>query len=484
MKIRKKQNLPVVLTCVAILVVLTVCLLYLLTLRGIIERQVDIETCTFTESAKELNNPNRGYYYIYGFLITDRQEDYPPIVAERYGDDSGTALTQIQINLQEYREGDITEAGLANIEALFSALKRIDKQLIVRFVYDWNGENLKYEPQQLDIILRHMKQLKPILTRHSKQIFTLQGLFIGNWGEMNGSKYQSAEELRRLADTLAGATDDETYLSVRMPAQWRTVTSAPDWQEETLTEREAVRIGLFNDGILGNESDYGTYGTKSPDEPDAYTSSWDRADELIFQEELCRRVPNGGEVIHNNPFNDLDNAIRDFAAMHITYLNQDYDRAVFNKWAGETITEEGCFSGMDGLTYMERHLGYRLLITAAAVTHRPSDSYLSADITLKNVGFAPLYRDAKVELNFYSEKEEHLLIYEVPQNLRKLSGGARAEELLTIHKKIPLSELTEKTYDVYVTVTDTRTGRPIFLANEQEPGKYGYKLAAVKISLL
>lgn len=36
-----------------------------------------------------------------------------------------------------------------------------------------------------------------------------------------------------------------------------------------------------------------------------------------------------------------------------------------DKQAKTVITEEGCFKGMDGLTYMERHLGYRLVLTNA-----------------------------------------------------------------------------------------------------------------------
>lgn len=481
MKNKKRTNLPIVLLSIAILLVLAAGLMYILQFLGGEEKQVTAETCTFTESSKELRNPNRGFYYIHGFQITDEKQDYRDIVLRDYAEDKDTTLTLVQINLQEYNNGAITEAGLANIEALFSALKEIDKELIVRFLYDLEGKNQEHEPRELGIILKHMEQLKPILSRHSKQIFTLQGLFIGNWGEMNGSKYQSAGDLRKLAKALAHATDDDTFLSVRTPAQWRTITSAQDWQDEKLADREEERMGLYNDGILGNATDYGTYGSKSASDAEAYNFGWHREDELAFQEKLCAKVPNGGEVIQANYLNNLDNARETFGIMHITYLNRDYDTAVLEKWQQETITEEGCFYGMDGLTYMERHLGYRLLITDTAVTHNLPDSHFSVDITMKNVGFGPLYRDAEVVLTLYNEKKEEVLTYEVPQNLRKLSGGSQADEAMTIHKSISLSELSEKKYKIYVSVTDSRTGKPIFLANEQEPDYYGYELATIKI---
>ena len=39
--------------------------------------------------------------------------------------------------------------------------------------------------------------------------------------------------------------------------------------------------------------------------------AWNRMEELAFQEKLCSRVPNGGEVIIDNEYNDLECAIAD-----------------------------------------------------------------------------------------------------------------------------------------------------------------------------
>ena len=123
----------------------------------------------------------------------------------------------------------------------------------------------------------------------------------------------------------------------------------------------AGRLSLFNDGILGSDSDYGTYLTEDFVGMDEY-GRWRRAEELDFQRELCRTVPNGGEVINENVLNDFENSVKELAAMHVTYLNTDYDEKVLKKWKETRVAEKGCFDGMDGYTYMERHLGYRLLI--------------------------------------------------------------------------------------------------------------------------
>lgn len=432
-------------------------------------KQMVVEKTVFKPSSRELHNPNRGFYYIYGFRIEDKQTDYEQTVGERYRHDMDTAITQVQINLQTYRDREISQIGLDNIENLFCALESIDKRLIVRFLYDWNGENEQYEPENLDIILTHMQQLEEILYRHRQQIFVMQGLFIGNWGEMNGTAYSNAEDMQRLTQELERVTDPSIYLAVRMPAQWRKITQTAD-------PLQASRLGLFNDGILGSESDYGTYGTQSAEEAGEF-SPWNREEELDFQENLCRQVPNGGEVIVDNRCNDFDKAQKDLAVMHITYLNRDYDQNVLHKWSEETVEEEGYFDGMDGLTYIERHLGYRLYIADTQLTYHWLRNGLSVSIELKNAGFAPIYREPDVYLTVCGEKDRLTYTFEEPLN--QLTGGIHSDESLRLQARIPLGKISGREYRVYFSIVDRDTGKHILLANEQEEEAEGYFLGRI-----
>ena len=170
---------------VSLIVVLPLCIVILNNYQG----NIRMENYRFRESARELRNPGRGFYNLYRYEITDEKVNYWQLVQEMYRGDENTTLSLVEINLQKYREGEISEAGMGNMEALFQALGDLDKQLIVRFMYDWDGENEKYEPETIDIILRHMEQVEDVLREASGQIFVVQGLFIGNWGEMNGTKY-------------------------------------------------------------------------------------------------------------------------------------------------------------------------------------------------------------------------------------------------------------------------------------------------------
>lgn len=102
--------------------------------------RVETESFPFTESARKLSNPDRGFYHLYTFLITDEQEDYGKLIKTIVHDDADTEIMMVKICIQSYREGEISEKGLKNIKSLFDALKTLDKRIILRFVYDDEGK--------------------------------------------------------------------------------------------------------------------------------------------------------------------------------------------------------------------------------------------------------------------------------------------------------------------------------------------------------
>ena len=361
------------------------------------------------------------------------------------------------------------------MEALFSALKDTNKQLIVRFLYDWEGKAKESEPDDLELILRHMEQVSGVLNAYKDCIYLTQGLFIGNCGEINNSNYNGMEDLRRLAEHYLSVTDPSIFLSVRTPAQWRQATGL----KESVSDfnSTAARIGLYNDGLMGSAGDLGTYGDADRGKPQPFTW-WGREEELEFQNQLCRIVPNGGEAVVENPLNDFENAVSYLARLHVSYLNRGYDQNVLNKWA-QTTVEEGIFAGFDGLTYIERHLGYRFLIQQAQVDYDSGTDTISAEVALQNVGFAPIYRKANVYLVICDQSGQPVFREAFSQDLRKLHGGEDTGETLTFRMKVPVFGWQTGTYEVYFAVEDPVSGQILELANEQERMQYGYKIATI-----
>lgn len=430
----------------------------------------------FTESARELNNPNRGFYEMFGLRIAEEPVDWKAAIEDRIKKDSDTVLCLVEINLQAYRLGPISEAGLENLEALFEELSKQDKQYIIRFLYDWNGENMQYEPKDINIIVEHMKQIGPIVKKYKDCIFTLQSLFIGNCGEMNNTRYMDGDSLQILAKALASATDDDIFLAVRTPLHWRQIAQASDVAEVLESNSPfANRLGLFNDGMLGNVYDCGTYSTQSKSEVGIF-KEWSRDEELEFQDTLCRTVPNGGEVIIDNEYNDLDNAIADFNRMHVSYLNDGYDLNVLQKWRNSTVHDEGIFDGMDGFSYMKNRLGYRLVLRECRMQQDFWKDTLQIELDIQNVGFAPIYKECEASLIFCPKEEGIMYQMKVEQNLTKLAGGNDTDQTETIQATIPLHNLSKTDYDVYFLLRDKASGKVIYFGNEQDCENNGYKI--------
>lgn len=427
----------------------------------------------FQESSRPLSNPDRGFYRMQGFQLREEPQDWQEKVDALLHSSADQTLLLIQIDLHVFRTSPLSAAALENVDALLGSLTGHGKRLILRFLYDWYGNADFWEPNTLEQIAGHMQQLQPILQKYDKDIFLMQGLFTGNWGEMNGTAYSSPEQMRQLASQLQEAAGAHCFFAVRTPAQWRTIAQKTDPFPFSQT-----RIGLFNDGMLGSALDYGTYApdTDAVLPPEA---PWPKAAELSFQEELCRYVPNGGEVILDNPCNDLEAAIRDLRTMHVTYLNWEYDRSVLEKWERTEVEEPGCFAGVNGLEYMEQHLGYRIHIDSAALRYNFLTNRLQLGVLLKNTGFAPIYSDKHLTLTLRGEQE--CLVLDIPQDIRSLVGGNDLQPHF-FGVNIPASHLRETEYDVHFDIWDPITQQRIALANDQEPGENGCRIGHIRFS--
>lgn len=436
-------------------------------------REFEAQTAAFQESAKPLDNPDRGFYTIRGYVIDYAQQDFSNLAQSSGAEEQ--VLELVEINLRNFRFTDISETGLANIDGLFAALsQRMGKHYIVRFLYDWDGEAKKWEPQNLEIITYHIRQLAPILQRYGDIIFTLQGLLIGNWGEMNGTPFIDTESLRLLAGELDRAAGEKTFLSVRMPMYWRRITGLPELTAEARKQSgTASRLGLYNDGMMGSVSDYGTY-SSGEEIRTGLETYWNREQELAFQNRLCEAVPNGGEVIVDNPYNDFAQAAATMKTMHITYLNSEYDRNVLQKWAAATVQEPGCFRGFDGLTYVDRHLGYRYWIEDSKISYSLICNRILLNIAMKNAGFAPVYRDYQPMVTFVGSRETVTQV--LPQDIRQLTDDSKA---LTLSAALPVSRLHENAYDLYLDIRDAENDTRMLLANTAEPEEHGYYIGSI-----
>ena len=244
-----------------------------------------------SESTETLSNPYAGFYTMTGITLSDT--DTPSIPAALSSTDSSTELVMLEINLLQYRDRDINDAALSHLDTYFSSWKVTGHQLIVRFLYDWDGNNLNSEPDTIDQIITHMKQVAPYVNKYDDIIYLMQGIFVGNCGEMNQSHYLNTESMTALMNTLDSNISSSIFLSVRTPLQRRMILNSAQTpgKENAFDGSLSSRLGLFNDGMLGSANDTGTYGNGSHSTSEIL-AAWSRSDELDYQNKLCRYVPN------------------------------------------------------------------------------------------------------------------------------------------------------------------------------------------------
>ena len=161
--------------------------------------------------------------------------------------------------------------------------------------YFWDGKAQKTEPSDFYRIKNHIQQVSAKVNAHADCIYILQGLFIGNNGEMNNTNYGDIDQMRQLAETLAKNISPSIYLAVRTPAQLRGILySRTPMAGQSDEGSLASRLGLFNDGMLGSVYDLGTYDDTPLTSASEFNEQGTRSEELLFQNKLCQYVPNGG----------------------------------------------------------------------------------------------------------------------------------------------------------------------------------------------
>lgn len=352
-----------------------------------------LEKTDFTEVAEPLANPSRGWYQIYTFLI----EEEPDFIKLKKCFCEGETLVLALIDIGSYYDRDLDQEAILRMERILDFFATHKKDIILRVVYDHEGKALEREPSSFRQVQMHLRQLGELFEKYHQNIFVYQGMLIGNWGEMHTSRFLGTEQLRDLSRILESCRKGEMFLAVRKPVHWRKLHDRGVKSE--LTSR--MRMGLYDDGILGSSSNLGTFGQESVDSV-GWEQPWIREEELDFEEELCKSVPNGGEALYSEDYSRVltqNQVIRTLSRMHITYLNRKHDIRLLDKWKETFYTGAGVWSGKSMYDYISAHLGYRFWVKQAAVTGA-QDGMCGIEIEIQNTGFANLYQEAELFLEW------------------------------------------------------------------------------------
>lgn len=417
------------------------------------------------ESNIIIQNPFCGFYKINGYMLSDDTDKKVLIKQVKQNcKDNSYPLVLVEINLKNYADTDISSSAKQQLDTILAQYTSAKKQIILRFLYDWDGKALQSEPSDFFRIKNHIQQVSSSINKYKNCIYIVQGVFTGNVGEMNNSNYSDIDQIRQLAETLAESIDPQIYLAVRTPAQLRGIlrTRTPLSSQDSESGELSSRLGLFNDGMLGNVYDMGTYDDTPLTSDSELDEAGTREEELLYQYKLCQYVPNGGEVTTDNEYNDLDNSISDLAQMHVSYLNSEHDKSVLNKWKKSTYNGNDVFHDINGYDYISAHLGYRYFIKESNVEfHSVVSDDASLYLTIANSGFSSAYKKYDTTLIFKNKDTGKTRRLETDIDNRRISGNDQVEFKINLD----IRSLKKGTYTLSLEMKDPYTGSCIHFAN-------------------
>ncbi len=411
----------------------------------------------FVETTDALNNPARGWYNIFPFLV----EEEPDFDKLSWCADSTETLALVIINIGAYREKLLDIQAMQNIRSILSYFRRYSYDIILRITYDHEGKVVEREPFFFKQVVEHMEQLTKVIKEFSDITFVYQGMLIGSWGEMHTSRFVSPEKMKLLWGMMQTEFQGRPYLAVRRPNMWRILH--PEWCGRIEINTNDT-TGLFDDAIFGSDTHLGTFGMESKANV-GWDAVWSREEELEFENQLCKYVPHGGEVVCGETYLEKFNPVTTadtLKKMHITYLNQAYDSRVLDKWKEWTWTEEGPWKNTCFYDYIGEHLGYRYVVRDVSV-QLDTDiesmySEFEVTISIENVGFANCYNRLIVLLE--GQRDGELLF----SNRLDCDGkNWDCNTVCTVSDRIPVQNC-----ELLLSVIRKKDGRRVFFANPTE----------------
>jgi len=347
----------------------------------------------YTESTETINNPGMGYTTTYWHAAKPNIIKYTNLVG---------SLVLMFIDIGAYSSGineeqvdyDLDSAFFESLHKLFENCRKNGATIALRFRYDANGKT-NPEPKTFAQVLNHISQIKNsgLLEEYKDILMFVESGFVGAWGEQHSGKYCSLENKVQLLDTLLDVVPDNIPVTVRTPniiAKWLNISE--DKLDSFVSEKgsRASRVGLFDDGYMGSDSDLGTY---------RY-----RENTVKFFYNQMRYTYFGGEFSGNINFAmqydtyKPENAIKEMYKTHLSYINSNifqlYKDYTFGKKYDVENVDNSAYYGQTVFKFIRDHIGYRLVLR---------DSYIQKEVyqggifeikfTIENTGFAnPIFK--------------------------------------------------------------------------------------------
>ena len=382
----------------------------------------------FIESKSHIKNPDEGFYYPVVVEVTPNGISYDKTIPEEQIYHLRCDMSQFSKVVNGDRDKELTQTALDQIDALLARIKSQNKNVVIRFCYDQEYNGHLDQECSMSMIQTHIQQLSQIVNKYYHTITAVEAGMLGPWGEMHTSNMATEDNKAQVFRWWFQNTNDFPVLARTPKAMFHYFGKSIDEMEKepVKPEEEGYFLGNFNDCFLSSNDDVGTYHI-------------DRTREVNWLTIHNRHLPFGGETcaVHKN--SDLGFAIPEIRKLHMSHLNIEYHKDVISKWKNlyydSSLGDDEIFYGMSGFDYIQRHMGYRLVIRSVQVNYQKGGEF---ELTMKidNVGFGNLLKEKMVVIIYTNMNNEIIS--------RKNLGNYKGESELIVR-----GELLAQDYGAY-----------------------------------
>lgn len=362
-----------------------------------VEQTVKNSDIDYTESTETIDNPCVGYTSTLWYTCK-------PLETPVYSRAGRLVLMFIDIGgfssgINGTQDYDLDETFFTNLRKTLENCKNDGCTIALRFRYDANGTD-NPEPATFEKVLDHIQQIKDsnILEDYKDVITFVESGFVGKWGEQHGGKYTSLDYKVQLLEAMLDCVPEEIPVTVRTPdifAKWVGISTSEMDKYVSADGSPQQRVGLYNDGYMGSDSDLGTFSNR------AVQTTW------LGNQTLHTYY--GGEFSGNLDWAKKydtylpENAIPEMYKTHLSYINSNiyqlYKDYTFSEQYDVENVDNSAYYGQTVFKFVRDHLGYRFVLRNSELSETvPHGDTLKLNFTVENTGFASLLKAPETEL--------------------------------------------------------------------------------------
>ena len=378
------------------------------------EEELKDSGINYTEAVETIQNPGAGYTNtVWAVCKPNDTKVYSPtgslvlfFIDIGAFSSGANGTTDAEGNYTEGVDYDLDETFFNAWRQTLDNCRKNGCMVGLRFRYDANGKE-NPEPATFDKVLEHIQQIKDskIITDNKDIIAFVETGFVGKWGEQHGGKYTTVDYKAKLLEAMYQAIPESIPITVRTPDTFakfvgidRSELDKPEYYYRIMTVEntgEAInegpflpnydRIGLYNDGYMGSDTDLGTY------EDREIETNWLNhfTENTYFGGEFSGDIKYAGQFDTYLP----ENAIPEMYKTRLSYINgnifQMYKEYTYGEDYDVNGADNSAYYGQSVFQFIRDHIGYRFVLRKAENSEKVKQGgQLVTSFDVENTGFA------------------------------------------------------------------------------------------------